>query len=58
MYSVNTFSALVEGVIISRAIRNLTLNERNFLELALLIPGKMQIPGLITPGAYNIATDA
>src|SRR5262245_26614979 len=42
--SVNTSSAVVEGVVTSRAVRNLPLNGRNFLELALLIPGNSPAP--------------
>jgi hypothetical protein len=37
--AVNTSSAVVEGVVTTRAVRTLPLNGRNFLELALLIPG-------------------
>ncbi len=41
---VDTTSAAVEGVINSRQINNLPLNGRNFLELALLIPGNSPAP--------------
>ena len=36
---VNTSTSLVDGVIKSREISNLPLNGRNYLELAMLIPG-------------------
>jgi Carboxypeptidase regulatory-like domain len=42
--SVNTSSSVVEGVVNSRAVRTLPLNGRNFLELALLIPGNTLTP--------------
>jgi hypothetical protein len=41
---VNTTSPIVEGVINEREIENLPLNGRNFLELALLIPGNAPAP--------------
>jgi outer membrane receptor protein involved in Fe transport len=41
---VNTASALVEGVIKPREISSLPLNGRNYLELALLIPGNSPAP--------------
>lgn len=42
--SIDTTSAAVDGVINSRQINNLPLNGRNFLELALLIPGNSPAP--------------
>lgn len=51
--SVNTSSAVVEGVVTSRAVRNLPLNGRNFLELALLIPGNSPAPNF-SPSKSNI----
>jgi hypothetical protein len=41
---VNTSNALVEGVIKPREISSLPLNGRNYLELALLIPGNTPAP--------------
>lgn len=41
---VNTVSSVVDGVIDSRQIENLPLNGRNFLELALLLPGNSPAP--------------
>jgi hypothetical protein len=41
---VNTTNALVEGVIKPREISSLPLNGRNYLELALLIPGNAPAP--------------
>jgi hypothetical protein len=41
---VNTANALVEGVIKPREISSLPLNGRNYLELALLIPGNLPAP--------------
>lgn len=41
---VNTVSSVVDGVISSRQIENLPLNGRNFLELALLLPGNSPAP--------------
>jgi hypothetical protein len=41
---VNTTNALVEGVIKPREISSLPLNGRNYLELALLIPGNTPAP--------------
>ncbi len=41
---VNTTNALVEGIIKPREISNLPLNGRNYLELALLIPGNTPAP--------------
>ncbi len=41
---VNTASAVIEGVIKPREIANLPLNGRNYLELALLIPGNLPAP--------------
>jgi outer membrane receptor protein involved in Fe transport len=50
--SVNTTSAVVEGVVTSRAVQNLPLNGRNYLELALLIPGNTLTPNF-TPAKSN-----
>jgi len=41
---VNTVSSVVDGVVNSRQIDNLPLNGRNFLELALLMPGNSPAP--------------
>jgi outer membrane receptor protein involved in Fe transport len=41
---VNTVSSVVDGVISAQQIDNLPLNGRNFLELALLIPGNTIAP--------------
>jgi hypothetical protein len=41
---VNTTSAVIDGVICNVEIENLPLNGRNFLELALLIPGNSPAP--------------
>jgi Carboxypeptidase regulatory-like domain len=41
---VNTVSSVVDGVVSSRQIDNLPLNGRNFLELALLMPGNTRRP--------------
>jgi carboxypeptidase family protein len=41
---VNTVSSVVDGVVSSRQIDNLPLNGRNFLELALLLPGNTLAP--------------
>lgn len=40
----NTTSGVVDGVINNKVIQNLPLNGRNFLELALLIPGNVPAP--------------
>jgi carboxypeptidase family protein len=50
--SVNTSSSVVEGVVTSRAVQKLPLNGRNFLELALLIPGNTLAPNY-TPSKTN-----
>src|SRR5439155_2686594 len=42
--AINTESAVVDGVVSQREIENLPLNGRNFLELALLIPGNSPAP--------------
>ncbi len=42
--AINTESAVVDGVVSKREIENLPLNGRNFLELALLIPGNSLAP--------------
>jgi Carboxypeptidase regulatory-like domain/TonB dependent receptor len=41
---VNTVSSVVDGVVASQQIDNLPLNGRNFLELALLMPGNTIAP--------------
>jgi len=41
---VNTVSSVVDGVVNARQIENLPLNGRNFLELALLMPGNTIAP--------------
>jgi outer membrane receptor protein involved in Fe transport len=41
---VNTTSAVVDNVVTKREIENLPLNGRNFLELALLMPGNSPAP--------------
>jgi hypothetical protein len=51
--SVTTTSAIVEGVVTSRAVQSLPLNGRNFLELALLIPGNSPAP-IFSPSKSNI----
>ncbi len=41
---IDTQTSKVDGVINDREIENLPLNERNFLELALLAPGNAPAP--------------
>src|SRR5438552_17690963 len=42
--AINTESAVVDGIVSQREIENHPLNGRNFLELALLIPGNSPAP--------------
>jgi len=51
--AVNTSSAVVEGVVTSGAVEGLPLNGRNFLELALLVPGNSPAPNF-SPSKTNI----
>ncbi|HEY8459132.1 MAG TPA: TonB-dependent receptor, partial [Blastocatellia bacterium] len=51
--SVNASSSVVEGVVTSRSVQTLPLNGRNFLDLALLVPGNSPAPNF-TPSKSNI----
>lgn len=52
---INTNSAAVDGLIAKRSIENLPLNGRNFLELALLIPGNAPAPNFDPTKSNSVA---